>query len=84
MDDESIFDALQKAGIASTSVRYDEAKEEGWRTIDDLAELAECSRSRMTRLVESLVDAGGWERIKVKVSGGWLARAYREIEGLNE
>jgi hypothetical protein len=51
--------------------------------IDDLAELAECSRSRMTRLVESLVDAGGWERIKVKVPGGWLARAYREVEGLN-
>jgi len=82
MEDKSIFEALQRVGADSVAREYEDAKLDGWRTIDDLAALASSSRSTISRLVSSAVADGTWEIIKVKVPGGSKARAYREIEGL--
>jgi len=79
MEDSSIFEALQRAGVESVACDYNDARLDGWRTIDDLAVLADCSRSTMIRVMSSAVSDGKWETIKVKVAGGWKAAAYREI-----
>jgi hypothetical protein len=80
MEDSSIFDALQRAGADSVDCDYEDAKPDGWRTIDDLAVLADCSRSTITRLMRLSVAAGKWDTKKVRLSGGRKAAAYREIE----
>jgi predicted transcriptional regulator len=80
MEDSSIFEALQRAGVESVACNYEDAKLDGWRTIDDLAALADCGRSTITRLMRSSVAAGTWEEKKVKLSGGRKAAAYREIK----
>jgi predicted transcriptional regulator len=80
MEDSSIFEALQRAGVESVACNYEDAKLDGWRTIDDLAALADCGRSTITRLMRSCVAAGTWEEKKVKISGFRKASAYREIE----
>jgi predicted transcriptional regulator len=79
MEDSSIFEALQRAGADSVDCDYEEAKPDGWRTIDDLAELGNCGRSTITRLMRSGVAAGTWETKKVRLSAGRKAAAYREI-----
>jgi predicted transcriptional regulator len=58
----------------------EDARPDGWRTIDDLAALADCGRSTITRLMRLSVAAGTWETKKVRLSGGRKAAAYREIE----
>lgn len=80
MEDSSIFEALQRVGVESFACNYEDAKLEGWRTIDDLAALADCGRSTITRLMRLSVSAGSWEQKKVKLSGGRKAAAYREIK----
>ena len=80
MEDSSIFEALQRAGADSVDCDYEEAKPDGWRTIDDLAALGNCGRSTITRLMRSSVAAGTWETKKVRLSGFRKAAAYREIE----
>ena len=70
---------LERVGVESVAPDYEDAKLEGWRTIDDLAALADCGRSTMIRVMDCAVADGKWETIKVKVPGGWKAAAYWEI-----
>lgn len=80
MEDNSIFEALQRAGADSVDCHYDDARPDGWRTIDDLAVLGNCGRSTITRLMRLSIAAGTWETKKVRLSGGRKAAVYREIE----
>lgn len=74
-----IFEQLQKIGIESAQPKYEDAKKEGWLTVADVAEISGKDQTTVRHLLKRSVDAGKWERQKVKMNTGSVAYAYRGL-----